>query len=111
MASETFKLLTVANSIVGLGGFGTGDTVVAIGVDLGKNWEIEEFGELAAGSTGFPLLAREVEEEGNLKEKGENVIFHYFTTPLQVNNLSALCIMYHDQCQCLFMKNNVKDEG
>ena len=74
MASETFKLLTVANSIVGLGIAGAGCEIGAATGVFGKNWETEEL-EFPVTSAGFPLLEREVEEEGNLKEKGEKVIF------------------------------------
>ena len=74
MASETFKLLTVANSIVGLGIAGTECEIGAATGVFGKNWETEE-PEFPVVSAGFPLLEREVEEEGNLKEKGEKVIF------------------------------------
>ena len=55
--------------------------VVAAAV-LGRNWEIcgalvavEELFVAVVVSMGFPVLEREVEEEGNLKEKGEKVIF------------------------------------
>lgn len=72
MVSETFKLLTLAKSIVGLVAAKDCKTGAATGV-LDENWEDGEL-EFPVTSAGFPLLEREVEEEGNLKEKGENVI-------------------------------------
>ena len=70
MASEAFKLLAVVDTIV----VGIDGSEIDGVFDENLKTEESEF-DFVADSAGFPLLEREVEEEGKLKEKGEKVIF------------------------------------